>query len=327
MRGDITVDGDLLAVLRGFHRSQTVAPAWLARFNRARNWLPVSVSANVRNARRHYDIGNDFYRLWLDGTRTYTCAYFPGGDETLEEAQFKKRELICQKLRLQPGQTLLDIGCGWGSLMFHAIEHYGVRATGVTPAKEQAAYITEQARARHISHLVNVVPREWREIHGTFDRIVSVGMFEQVRPYHYGHFFEKWRRLLVPDGISLLHTITHRHRVSSDPWLSRYIFPGGVLSPQTLISRHAAQAGLVSYRSENLKPHYGKTLAHWSHNFAAAREEVVKMFDEQFARMWWFYLQACEAGFRWGNLELWQFELYGPAAPLRLSRELTKKTK
>jgi cyclopropane-fatty-acyl-phospholipid synthase len=326
MRGDIMVTGDLMAVLHGFQQSHGLIPGWLSYLRKMQAWRPISIQSGVENAQRHYDIGNDFYKLWLDPSRTYSCAYFPEGTETLEQAQRKKRDLLCRKLRLEPGQSLLEIGCGWGSLMFQAAEQYGVKVTGVTPAKEQAAYIIEQARQRNLSHLVSVQECDWREITGTYDRIVSVGMFEHVGSAQHAEFLQHWRTLLRDDGISLLHTIGRSFVGIQDPWIRKYIFPGGYLPNFDEIIVPATAAGLRMYRAENLRPHYARTLALWAANFKQAQSQVVEMFDEQFARMWWLYLQGCEAGFRWGSLELWQLELYGPAASLPFNRDLQSTT-
>ncbi len=321
MRGDIIVEGSLLALLQGWYASKIRILRWLPHW-RLTQRRAISPKRGVRNAQHHYDIGNDFYKLWLDPSLTYSCAYFPRGTETLEEAQFQKRELLCKKLRLEPGHTVLDIGCGWGALLFHAAEHYGVTVTGITPAREQVAHITAEAKRRNLSDRVSVIHGEWRDLKGTYDRIVSVGMFEHVGRTQYIEFLQRWRALLRDDGVSLLHTIGYHGTGTTEPWINKYIFPGGYLPALTEIVGPAEATDLRLYRAENLRPHYAETLKHWSTHFTAAREQVVSMFDEQFARMWWLYLQGSEAGFRWGGLELWQLELYGPEAKLPLDRNL-----
>jgi cyclopropane-fatty-acyl-phospholipid synthase len=320
MKGDITIRGDLMDVLLGYQRNT-------ALLKKAHRLLIASHPASGRaavdqaiaNARHHYDISNDFYKLWLDPSLTYSCAYFPNGDETLAEAQFKKRELICQKLVLEkPGLTLLDIGCGWGGLLFHAAERYGIIATGLTPAQEQARYIEEEAVRRGLQDRVKVIVGDWREHKDRqYDRLVSVGMFEHVGEPQYEEFFAAWHSLLKPAGISLLHTIGNKPPSETDPWLDKYIFPGGRLPTAREIKTHAAAASLTIPKTKvdslpawhNLKPHYAKTLAHWARNYAAAREQVLAMFDEEFYRMWWLYLKGSEAGFRTGSLQLYQVVL------------------
>lgn len=322
MSGDIEVTGDLLAVLRGFYQSKILTLPLVSRLGRAISRLPTSVTRGIHNAQRHYDIGNEFYRLWLDPSRTYSCAYFPHGNETLAEAQRKKLDLIGTKLRLAPGLTMLDIGCGWGSLLFHVVEEYGITATGITPAQEQVAYIQQEAKRRGLSGKIHLIAGDWRSLPDQkFDRIVSIGMFEHVGRLHYRAFLHRWQQLLSADGVSLLHTISRRVPGAPDPWIRKHIFPGGYLPTLEEIVRPAAAAGLRIYRVENLRPHYARTLAQWADNFTRVRAQVTAMFNEQFARKWWLYLQGSEAGFRWGALELWQVELYGPRAVLPLNRD------
>ena len=319
MRGEITIEGDIMDVLLGFHRNSNI---W-EKLERLVHTAPPTISGTTpaqarANAQRHYDIGNNFYRLWLDPSLTYSCAYFPDGNETLEQAQFKKRELVCQKLLLdEPNLTLLDIGCGWGALLFHAAERYGARVTGLTPAHEQAVYIRQEASRRGLEGRVKVVMADWREYQASpHDRIVSVGMFEHVGQPQYDKFFITWRALLKEGGLSLLHTIGHTQPTAPNPWIKKYIFPGGYLPTEDEIRTHAAGAGLtIPAQSgglpgwQNLRPYYAKTLALWAENVAAQRKGITAMFDEEFYRMWELYLKAAEAGFRAGDLQLYQVVL------------------
>lgn len=310
MDGGIEVHGDLQKLLQGFYEtSERLKAAPLRRLAaRLRTMAPrrISVSAATRHARHHYDVGNDFFSLWLDPSLTYSCAYFARPNDDLLTAQRQKLDLICRKAALGSGQRLLDVGCGWGSLLWHAAENYGVRATGVTPTHEQARFIADEAKRRGLSDQVSVIDGDWRHVKGTYDRVVSVGMFEHVGTAQYRQFFQRWHDLLTPDGMGVLHTIGRLTPGQGDPWIRRYVFPGGELPALAEISSAAGAAGLRTADVENLWRHYVLTLQHWSANFSRARERVVARYGERFARMWWLYLQAAEASFRWGGLQLWQ---------------------
>lgn len=312
MKGDIIVEGDLMSLLRGYHESPLFLPRWWQVIVRILGKLPISMRRAKINARRHYDIGNNFYKLWLDPSMTYSCAYFINEQDSLEQAQQQKRELICRKIKLEAGQTLLDIGCGWGALMFHAAEVYGVKAVGITPAKEQAHYIKIEAKRRGLSDKIDVILGDWRKLAGqgkSWDRVVSVGMFEHVGRSHYKDFLKLWSELLNENGLSLLHTIGRDLPGPPDPWTRKYIFPGGNLPTLEEIIAPAAQAGLQIVDVENLWQHYSLTLQHWYKNFKTQEAAVRNMFDDNFVRMWQLYLNGSEAGFRYGGLELWQFVL------------------
>jgi cyclopropane-fatty-acyl-phospholipid synthase len=326
MRGDLEVQGSLEDLLEGFYRSyQGFEKTPLARVLQLwkRGTGSIGVRQAIKNAQHHYDIGNEFYKLWLDPSLTYSCAYFFHENDSLEKAQEQKRELLCRKLRLKPGQTVLDIGCGWGALLFHMAEKYNVMATGITPAEEQANYIETEAKRRGLQDKIKVIRGDWRSLTGSYDRIVSVGMFEHVGQAQYAEFFEKWQQLLASHGISVLHTIGIMNGVGADPWIDKYIFPGGWLPALRQLTTAAEQARLNIVDTENLWQHYAKTLAHWSANFQAHREQVVKMYDEKFARMWELYLAGSEGGFRWGGLQLWQVVMIkDKEAPWPLNREV-----
>lgn len=271
--------------------------------------LPVSPARAEANARFHYDRGNDFFRLWLDPSLTYSCAYFRTEQDDLATAQTQKRELICRKLDLKPGQTLLDVGCGWGSLLFHAMERYGVRGVGVTPSRKQAAYIEAEAGRRKCADKLTLEVADWRSVRGAYDRVVSVGMYEHVGRAHGREFFQAWSRWLKPGGTSVLHTIGGMVGIPADPWMGTHIFPGTYLPSLAELAAHAASVGLVVADVEDLWRHYALTLAAWSRNFARARGEIVRLTNEHFARTWWLYLNASEASFRTGRILLWQMVL------------------
>jgi cyclopropane-fatty-acyl-phospholipid synthase len=324
MRGEIEVEGHLMNVLEGAYR--TFAPSRTSgTTDRLQQWLPEAVVRQraAANAQHHYDIGNDFYRFWLDPSLTYSCAYFLSDDDDTATAQQQKLELLCRKARLQPGQHMLDIGCGWGSLMFHAARHHGAHVTGVTPAAEQAQYIKQEAKRQDLGHRVSVIRGDWRNVTGQFDRVLSVGMFEHVGQRHYRAFLNKWHQLLSPGGLSVLHTIGRMKHQRPDPWIRRYIFPGGYLPTLAQIVSHSGAAGLSCPDIENLRQHYARTLAAWSANYEQAWDQVVAVHGERFARMWWLYLQGAEAAFRWGGLHLWQVVLArGDQASWPLNREV-----
>jgi len=326
MSGDIEVHGCLMDVVEGFYRTWPgAASGW---HNRINEWCHGFSWGNSRdraasNARHHYNIGNDFYKLWLDPSLTYSCAYFLDEDDDLATAQQQKLEVVCQKARLNPSQKLLDIGCGWGSLLFHAARHHRAHVVGVTPVKAQADYIEAEARRQRLSDRVRVICGDWRDVTGRFDRITSIGMFEHVGLKQYPEFFRSWHKLLVDGGLSVLHTIGRMKPQPVDPWIRRYIFPGGYLPALTQINSQVAGEDLWIGDVENLRRHYAKTLRCWSERFQAVRDRVVSMYDESFARMWWLYLQGAEAAFRWGDLQLWQVVLMkGKDAPLPLDRRI-----
>lgn len=309
MAGDIEVQGSLLDLLEGFHQTASaLAPAKPSWFAKLRRLTPehISAAAATRNAEYHYNLSPEFYKLWLDPSLTYSCAYFISDTDTLAQAQQQKLDLVCRKVRLREGQTLLDIGCGWGSLLFHAAEKYDATVTGITPSSQQADYIKAEIAKRNLGGKVNVITGDWRELQGTYDRIVSVGMFEHVGQAQYPEFLALWQHLLAPDGISLLHTIGRMRPAQLDPWIRKYIFPGGFLPTLTEIIDHISRQDMVIADVENLWRHYDKTLHAWSENFLAAHQQVVFQFDQKFANMWWLYLQGSLAGFRSGGLQLWQ---------------------
>jgi cyclopropane-fatty-acyl-phospholipid synthase len=327
MRGDLDVRGSLADVVEGYARTEQV----LRRHLRAARWLArlrtlqgrVRPARAVRNARHHYDIGNEFFARWLDPSLSYSCAYFRNDGDTLAEAQRQKLELVCRKSQLRPGQSLLDIGCGWGGLLFHAAENHGVLATGITPAREQARHIETEAARRGLRDRVRVICGDWRELSGRYDRIVSIGMFEHVGQRQYAEFFRRWQRLLAPGGISLLHTIGRMDRQGTDSWFTRYIFPGSWLPALFEVAQQAARAGLMVADVENLWQHYVKTAHAWDASFRAERADFVARHGEPFVRMWELYLQAMEGGFRAGALQLWQVVLLeGKEAPWPLDREV-----
>ena len=251
---------------------------------------------------RHYDLGNDFYQAMLDSRMTYSCGYWREAD-TLEDAQTAKLDLICRKLGLKPGMRLLDIGCGWGSLVSYAAQNYGVECVGVTVSKEQKAYIDA-----HFGDLpITVDLQDYRCLNQPFDRIASVGMFEHVGRKNHRTFMKVAKRCLKKDGLMLLHTIGKNQRRSTcDPWIEKYIFPNGDLPSAGQIS-DAADNLLVCEDLHNFGSDYDKTLMAWHHNFEQHWQRFAEQYGQRFYRMWRYYLLSCAGAFRARHIQLWQW--------------------
>jgi cyclopropane-fatty-acyl-phospholipid synthase len=254
--------------------------------------------------KKHYDIGNDIYRSMLDSRMNYSCGYWQDTN-SLEQAQVNKLDLVCRKLDLQPGDTLLDIGCGWGSLAKYAAENYGVKVTGVTISKEQKNFAQQYCKGLDVKILLT----DYRELRGQYNKIASIGMFEHVGNKNYKIFFDKVRNLLSDDGIMLLHTIgdysTHN---TTDPWIHQYIFPNGQLPSASRITK-TIEPDLVIRDWHNFGSDYDKTLMAWWKNFDNAWPQLSKKYSQQFYRMWRYYLHSCAGLFRSGQGQLWQIVL------------------
>lgn len=263
-----------------------------------------------KNVAHHYDIGNDFYRLFLDRGMQYSCAYFTSDDNTLEEAQQNKLRLIASKLDLKPGQKVLDIGCGWGDMALYLGRMADVQVVGVTLSKEQCKLANEKAKALGLADRVRFELRDYRDLTERFDRIVSVGMFEHVGVHHYGEYFAKVNELLTDTGVMLLHSIGHMSPPgTASPWLRKYIFPGAYSPALSEVFTAVEQNSLWVTDLEFLRVHYAKTLAHWVSRFEANRAKVAEMYDERFCRMWEFYLISCEMMFRTGSQLVFHMQL------------------
>jgi cyclopropane-fatty-acyl-phospholipid synthase len=283
---------------------------WFGGRSRLAGWLnrsrPNTRSSARRNIHQHYDIGNEFYRLWLDSRMVYTCAYFPDPAMTLEAAQVAKMDLVCRKLRLNPEDTVVEAGCGWGALALHMAARHGVRVRAFNISREQIAYARASARAAGVGHRVEFIEDDYRNIHGRYDAFVSVGMLEHVGRGHHRELGRVIDRCLHLNGRGLLHSIGQNRGVALNPWIEKRIFPGAyppTLSEMTAVVEEQAFSVIDV---ENLRLHYALTLEHWLHRFEGARERVRAMFDERFVRAWRLYLAGSLAAFRTGELQLYQ---------------------
>jgi cyclopropane-fatty-acyl-phospholipid synthase len=271
---------------------------------------------------RHYDLSDEFYRLFLDADRQYSCAYFPRQNMSLEAAQAAKKRHIAAKLCLAPGQRVLDIGAGWGGLALTLAEEHGADVLGVTLSREQLAAARERAAQRGLERRARFDLRDYRDVSGRFERIVSVGMFEHVGPSDYQTFFDAIARLLAEDGVALVHTIaTMSAPRPNNPWIEKYIFPGGHIPALSEIAPAIERAGLILTDLEVLRVHYADTLRAWRSRFAANREKAKALYDERFCRMWEFYLAGAEAGFREGSLVVFQLQLARNRTATPLTRD------
>ena len=276
-----------------------------------------------RNAAHHYDLNGRLYSLFLDRDRQYSCAYFPRGDETLEEAQAAKKRHIAAKLCLdRPDLKVLDIGSGWGGLALTLARDYGARVTGITLSTEQLVESRARAAAMGLQERVNFELLDYRALDRRFDRIVSVGMFEHVGLGHYARFFRTLAACLNPDGLALLHFIGQAAPPSStNPWIQKYIFPGGYIPALSEVMRPAERSGLLMTDIEVLRLHYAKTLRHWRRRFAANRDTIAALYDDRFCRMFEFYLAFAELGFRRRHQVVFQIQLAHRQTAVPLTRD------
>ncbi len=316
MDGTLTIEGgtvhDLLVLLLKNISGQKVPVLMLnATLRRLlRGLLQANNRMHARrNAAHHYDLNGRLYALFLDRDRQYSCGYFPRGDETLEEAQAAKKRHIAAKLRLdRPDLEVLDIGCGWGGMALTLARDYGARVTGITLSEEQLGEARARAAAAGLSDRVRFELLDYRALDRSFDRIVSVGMFEHVGVPNFAVFFETIKNTLKPDGIALIHSIGRRAGPSAtNPWMAKYIFPGGYSPALSEVLAPVEQSGLIVTDIEILRLHYAKTIFHWRRRFAANRDTIAALYDERFCRMFEFYLSSAELAFR--HLDHMNFQL------------------
>lgn len=308
IRGDIELDQDLFEVLdmfmgqmEHFHLNRTALHGLLHSSMTAKN--------QKKQVSSHYDIGNDFYRMWLDETMSYSCGYFKNPDDTLFEAQVAKADHILNKLHLEMGMTLLDIGCGWGFLLMRAARRYGVKGVGITLSEEQYQKFSRDIKEQHMEDLLEVRLMDYRELSESgmeFDRVVSVGMVEHVGRGNYDRFLKNAGDVLNPGGLFLLHFISAQKEHEGDPFIRKYIFPGGVIPSLREMMELLPEYDFRTLDVESLRRHYTKTLLCWRENFRKHREEIEAERGEDFFRMWELYLASCAAAFHHGVVDLHQ---------------------
>ncbi len=308
--GNIDVDGDFQQLIRlGIDpRFQNMKPSLRTK---AAVLLQRLKSANTlkgspRNIAHHYDLGNEFYEYYLDESMTYSCGYFRTEQDTLEKAQQQKYEHICRKLQLKEGETLVDIGCGWGGMLLYAARCYGVRGVGCTLSPHQADYARARVAREGFEKSISILLEDYRNMDGRFDKFVSIGMFEHVGKGFIPTFVEKTKALLKPGGIGLLHTIGKERYTTHDPWTMKYIFPGGYIPVLDHVIRTMGERELVPLDIENLRLHYAVTLDEWSKRFEAKTKEIKDLFDDRLVRTWRMFLNGSAATFRWGEIRLFQ---------------------
>ncbi|HVV32778.1 MAG TPA: cyclopropane-fatty-acyl-phospholipid synthase family protein [Vitreimonas sp.] len=278
--------------------------------------------ASRKNVAHHYDLSGDLYRLFLDADRQYSCAYFAQPDMTIDEAQIAKKRHLAAKLLVEPGQKVLDIGSGWGGLALTLAEEYGADVTGVTLSTEQLEESRMRAARRGLQARARFDLRDYRDLQGTFDRIISVGMFEHVGPAHYQEFFDTVAARLDEKGVAVVHTIGNfRGPSRNNPWIEKYIFPGGMIPALSQITPAVERSGLIITDVEILRLHYAETLKAWRERFVAHWDEVRALYDESFCRMWEFYLAGAEAGFREGDLAVFQIQMAKDRNVVPLTRD------
>lgn len=306
----IDFDGNIQTIIESIYRNKDSFLHKASVFSKLYNVTKHSIKQNKRDIQAHYDLGNDFYSIWLDDTMSYSCAYFKTKEDTLYDAQLNKVKYILKKLNLKSGDKLLDIGCGWGELIIEAAKEYGVKATGITLSTEQVKKVNERIKENGLEDLVDVKLMDYRELlkeNKKFDRIVSVGMAEHVGRKNIPGYIKDISELLEEEGVCLLHCITAQVEGEANEWIKRYIFPGGYIPSIRELVYNMGENNLHLIDVESLRLHYSKTLECWAKNFEDNLDKVRNMKDEKFIRMWRLYLNSCAASFHYGVIDIHQF--------------------
>jgi cyclopropane-fatty-acyl-phospholipid synthase len=308
--GRVEVEGDLIELIGMIYRGMAAADGKQSLRARLAGWLRRSqrntLAGSRRNIHHHYDIGNDFYAMWLGETMAYTCAYYPTAAASLEQAQIAKMDHVCRKLQLKPGDSVVEAGCGWGSLALHMASRYGARVRAFNISREQVAYARERAKQQGLDDRVEFIQDDYRNISGRYDVFASIGMLEHVGRENYTELGRVVRRSLNACGRGLIHSIGRNRPGLLHPWIVRRIFPGAYAPSLGEMMQIFEPSGLSVLDVENIRLHYALTLRHWLDRYRAAEDRVRKMFDDTFVRMWRLYLAGSVAGFETGTLQLFQ---------------------
>jgi cyclopropane-fatty-acyl-phospholipid synthase len=310
MSGEIEVEGNLRELLRVglLINFDSLNPDFLDMIRSIPAYLRTRATPGKakKNVAHHYDRGDEFYRLYLDETLTYSCAYFDDPDEPLEQAQLNKYEHIARKLKLKSGERLLDIGCGWGGMLIHAARKYGITGVGNTLSENQYRYAKKKIAELGLDRQISVILEDYRSLTGEFDKFVSIGMFEHVGREYIPAFMQKVANLLKKGGVGLLHSIGFEKILKGKSWHEKYVFPGNYIPRLDEVVLHMGQAGFSVLDVENLRLHYAYTLDRWIEKFERNENKIRQMFDETFVRMWKLYLYSSSAGFRYGENRVFQ---------------------
>jgi cyclopropane-fatty-acyl-phospholipid synthase len=308
--GKLEVEGDLVQLIALIYHGMAADDGKDSFGSRIARWFRRAqrntLAGSRRNIHHHYDIGNEFYAMWLGETMAYTCAYYPNLAATLEQAQIAKMDHVCRKLQLKPGDSVVEAGCGWGSLALHMASRYGARVRAFNISREQIAFARERARQQQLEDRVEFVQDDYRNIAGRYDVFASVGMLEHVGRENYAELGSVIRRSLSSAGRGLIHSIGRNHPGLLHPWITRRIFPGAYAPSLGEMMQMFEPSGLSVLDVENIRLHYALTLRHWLDRYRSAEDRVRRMFDDTFVRMWRLYLAGSIAGFETGTLQLFQ---------------------